>query len=444
VLIELVEYQVIKKDTISQNLLADLQQFDESHARTHDGETIFDWRLREIRAKNWVGVISIPGLTIEIAPKIVEGADQRQVCLANLIYMLAASGIIPFSERDVANLSFDSPRLIEAFISLFADAALTEIRRGVDRGYIHREEETAFAKGKIEIVKSLKSGLNRSQKLTVSYDSFVVDTLINQTLKAASRFLLFQSSNTLTQQKLREILVILGDVGDVPIKELLAQELHYHRANDRFQPLIEFCRRVLSSLNPNLAAGSQKSFALLFPMEELFESFVAASIRRFANRLGLLDKRILAQHATKDRHLLARHVGADNRKRCVKIRPDIVIEDRNGQAEGIIDTKWKRLEPDKRDERNGIGMSDLYQVYAYANHFDCRDNILLYPSRSGVTDKVYSLTACPDKRLHTRQIDIGFNLSANQERLFLSLKNAILPLLDYAEERNSGVGSGKA
>jgi len=424
-LLQVVEHQAIRKEQISKDLLLALQLFDERHAKLHDGETIFDWRLREIRAKNWVGVVSIPGLTVEIAPKIADGADNRDICQENLIYMLCYSGTLPFSERDVAKLRFEKSSLLEAFISLLAESMLSEIRRGVDRGYIPIEEESVFAKGKINVSKSIRSGRQIGGRLTVSYDSFVIDTTINRILKLSCRFILQRTKLSLTQQKLREVALMLGDVEDVTLQSIDFDRIIYNRSNSRYRPIIEICRQLLSYLNPNLAAGNAQAFSLLFPMEQVFESFIAAYIRRNADRLGLKGKRILAQDASSDRHLLIRILADGKHKPCVRIRPDIVVENQDGKPHFIIDTKWKKLDPDTVNSRNSISMSDLYQVYSYAHHFSCPKNILLYPARKGVSDKKYALNSHPDKFLYTRQIDLDFRLITDSELLLSNVSRAI-------------------
>ena len=69
------EYGRIDRADIGDALLAKLQRFDEEHAKTAK-ESVFDWRYRKfIKARNYVGVIQIPGLTIEILPKLDDGDD---------------------------------------------------------------------------------------------------------------------------------------------------------------------------------------------------------------------------------------------------------------------------------------------------------------------------------------------------------------------------------
>jgi 5-methylcytosine-specific restriction enzyme subunit McrC len=62
-------------------------------------------------------------------------------------------------------------------------------------------------------------------------------------------------------------------------------------------------------------------------------------------------------------------------------RPDITGL-RDGKPAWIIDTKWKRLNEDERNQ--GIAQGDVYQMLGYAHRYDVRDVVLLYPHQAGI------------------------------------------------------------
>jgi 5-methylcytosine-specific restriction endonuclease McrBC regulatory subunit McrC len=86
---------------------------------------IFDWTNPDwIRVQNYVGVIQVPGLSIEILPKIASGTEaiidpdkfaraQWTHAQRNLLYMLSVAGIIPYSERGFANVEIARMPLLE-------------------------------------------------------------------------------------------------------------------------------------------------------------------------------------------------------------------------------------------------------------------------------------------------------------------------------------------
>ncbi|WP_392354979.1 hypothetical protein V8F63_07915 [Brevundimonas sp. LF-1] len=57
---------------------------------------------------------------------------------------------------------------------------------------------------------------------------------------------------------------------------------------------------------------------------------------------------------------------------------DILVK-RRGVVELIIDTKWKRVARQMDDPKRGVSQSDIYQMIAYGQLYDCTDLLLLYP-----------------------------------------------------------------
>ncbi|WP_233707460.1 McrC family protein [Helicobacter bizzozeronii] len=97
-------------------------------------------------------------------------------------------------------------------------------------------------------------------------------------------------------------------------------------------------------------SGSDRAYALLFPMEKLFESFVKHWLKTsLAGRYESPQER--------PRFLLE-----NNGKFSINLRPDIVLENREKVL--ILDTKWKVIE-----ESGNPSQADLYQMWAYASKY---------------------------------------------------------------------------
>jgi len=119
-------------------------------------------------------------------------------------------------------------------------------------------------------------------------------------------------------------------------------------------------------------SGSEVAFALLFPMETLFESYVAAQLRKL---LKGTEYKLSAQD--KSYHLF------EEPSKKFQMRPDIVI--RNNNEIFIMDTKWKILSEGKSNY--GISQTDMYQMYAYQKKYVASNVTLLYPLTDKVSDK---------------------------------------------------------
>ena len=73
------EYGRIPVSDLSPDEIRRLRTFDES--RGASAPSVFDWRFRQyIRPLNLVGVVQVPGLQVEILPKIDGNAAAKTTC----------------------------------------------------------------------------------------------------------------------------------------------------------------------------------------------------------------------------------------------------------------------------------------------------------------------------------------------------------------------------
>lgn len=144
---------------------------------------------------------------------------------------------------------------------------------------------------------------------------------------------------------------------------------HYDKA-------LSWCRVFLRGHSFTAFAGNEIAFALLFPMEKVFESFVAAKFRRHIKsevKLRVQDTRFSL---------------FDSPTRTFALRPDLVLEFEERTV--VLDTKWKLLSDNVKNR--GILQSDMYQMYAYSKKYDADRVVLLYPHSNALsqTDIKYS------------------------------------------------------
>jgi len=431
----LLEYGRLQRDKVPTPLLRRLQRFDEQHAKL-TGSCVFDWdHVRYIRALSFVGVVQVPGLTVEILPKVDTSAvatadgtapDSETLSLAqrNLLYMLSIAKRVPLHERELASLETQRLPLLEALALIFVERLFDELRKGVDRAYMRREENLPLFKGKLLLRQHLSRNIAHQERCYVAYDEFLPDTWLNRILKAACRRLLSMVGSARVQQRLREALVFFGGVEDLAIEEYHFDSVHLNRNTRRFGVLLDFARLVLLGGTPCPRAGRLLTFSLLFPMETLFEEFIARFIRRYASEFGLERSQIHIQARRQGAWLLRTDAGEGR----FRLRPDILVDGARGRPQLILDTKWKRLLRDVEDARNGVGQADLYQLYAYATRYKCLDNVLLFPRVEGVTPKSYRIDG-GDGRLRVEFVDVSCDLRRNSAALKANLSTILSPRL---------------
>ncbi|MEM5770503.1 MAG: hypothetical protein AAGU32_19785, partial [Bacillota bacterium] len=141
------------------------------------------------------------------------------------------------------------------------------------------------------------------------------------------------------------------------------------RSMSHYEKALSWCRVFLRGNSFTAFAGSEIALALLFPMEKVFESYIAAKFRKYIGS-GINLR-------TQD----TRYSLFDSPTCAFALRPDLVLE--FGGHTVVLDTKWKLLSDNARN--SGISQSDMYQMYAYSKKYDAEGIVLLYPHSDGVS-----------------------------------------------------------
>jgi 5-methylcytosine-specific restriction enzyme subunit McrC len=399
------EYGRIERTELDASTWAALQRFDEHHARRAGGDTVFDWSLlAAVRARNWVGVVEVPGAAIEILPKVEPGqAAVSALAAKNLITMLEVAGALPPVDRAYASLDTQASSLLDALVLAFATRLLAELERGPHRAYVRREENLRVLRGKLLVGRDAVANRGLLSRVYVEYDELVADAPLNRVLRAACELLVRRVRSSVAVELLDRALLHLAEVASVRVGQAELAAVHFDRTNERFRDLFVFARMVLASRAPTHRFGDERTFSLLFPMEQVFEAYVARMLARHAGDLGLGDARVRAQAG-------GRYLAEDlHGKGFAALRPDVLIETPAGQPIALLDTKWKALIADAEDRSNGLSRADLYQLYAYATRFACPQSVLLYPRVAGVGQRRLRVPGT-NHELRVELLDLGRDL----------------------------------
>lgn len=381
---------------------------------------IFRWQRHHAQPTQWVGVIQMPGLQLEIVPKIDAGGPEDETveeARHNLLYMLSVAGYVPIRFRETASLVTRKAPLGETLAAIFAQRLVAELLRGPERAYRTQEENLRLFKGKLKTAPHLRQNAAHRARFFCAYDEFTSDTELNRVFKAACRLLTASMRMPKTLEQLGHALLLLEDVQDVAVNAPLLDRVVISRRNVRFEELFVFCRMLLEGHAPGAASGGTRTYSLLFDMNAVFEKFVAAFLRKRV--LPLLPGHRLVEQGKRQGKFLVRQEG----RGVLHLKPDLTVIAPDG-ARLVIDTKWKRMQSEREDGRLRIGNADLYQLYAYADRFDARRSLLLYPklpqSREQDFELVDSLENQTGRHLGVRFVNLHRKLGSAAERQALA------------------------
>ncbi|RYD84183.1 MAG: restriction endonuclease [Verrucomicrobiaceae bacterium] len=326
-----------------------------------------------LRLDNYVGLIEAPdGTQIEILPKIGDDVDDAPTARAIFLRMLSVAYDLPTRSFGSANVSATRSSVWEWTAKQFIEHLQSTIRRGLRSQYEVVSADEPFVRGRLRVDLQCSKPPWRLQDFSVEYDMFSMKTpenkLIRSTLKRLLSSLRLTASTRLALAELDNRLASIAPSGDIDADLSLWPT---DRLSAHYRPIRPWCELVLRQLNPVASAGTHNAPSLLFPMERVFEAYVAKTLHRSLPKAATVRAQIHSRS-------LCRLEGRE----LFKLRPDIAVE-AHGECT-IFDTKWKRADGSV-GKKFGIGQADMYQMFAYGHKYQGGrgDVCLIYPRTSG-------------------------------------------------------------
>lgn len=329
-----------------------------------------------ISAKNYVGIIRMnDGTEIEILPKIYSPHDDNLASTKRVFLdMLKTLKEIPYKTFNVSNLKAENMSVFEVFIRMFIDEVFVIVKRGLKSDYISYSNNESFFKGKIQFSEHIKRNIVHKERAFVEYDIFNTNRPENSLIKST---LCLLGSMTRSLKNKKDISVLLTAFDEVEYSQNYENDFQRY-VSDRnmkdYETALKWCRIFLLHKSFTAFAGSEVAYALLFPMEQVFESYVA---NKLAKALDKTRYSIKTQDKT--------HSLFDYPSKKFQLRPDIVIKDNTNNRITVLDTKWKLLS--SMSHNYGISQSDMYQMYAYDKKYCSKKVLLLYPLNSSMNEE---------------------------------------------------------
>lgn len=344
-----------------------------------------------ITARNYVGLITMSdGTVIEVLPKIagdgISVADTKRIFLE----MLKTLKDVTFKDFNVSHLHTDHLSLLEIFIKMFLGEVAVLTKQGLKAAYTPVEENERFYKGKLLASQNIKYNLVSKERFFVRYDDFSINRPENRLIKSTLGFLLKATGDSSTKQNAAQLLSFFEGVEYSKSYDADFSKCFIDRSMNHYDKALSWCRVFLRGNSFTAFAGSEVALALLFPMEKVFESFVASKFRKHIGSGVSLR--------TQDN----RYSLFDSPTRAFALRPDLVLE--SGERTVVLDTKWKLLSDNVRN--SGISQADMYQMYAYSKKYDADGIVLLYPHSDSVSRSEIKYASDDNVRVDVSFIDL--------------------------------------
>ncbi|KUJ77881.1 hypothetical protein AVO45_07855 [Ruegeria marisrubri] len=331
-------------------------------------EDILARRHAHLKAGQICGVLAAPGVTLEILPKLdFDGEDGR----ATLVHMLNVAHDLRIWSEGQAGFAPQSLDLLEVVILSFARHLSDTLRNGLPRRYRTEADDLPVLRGALDVKRQFSAHAVRPDRLACRFDELTPDIPLTRVVAAAARMLVRRTALAATLTMLNDALDRMDRVGRSP--DPLRERVVLDRTNTAWHGMYRMARLLLAGRSQSARRGSDEGFALLFPMNELFENYTAKLFRRAMGRRARIQAR---GKSVTTCGLFA-------------LRPDILVQTERETL--IVDTKWKRLT--LSEDKAGVSQSDIYQMLAYGQGYGRSPTptrlVLLYPAVAGQGTRVW-------------------------------------------------------
>lgn len=269
--------------------------------------------------------------------------------------------------------TFDINSLPELIINLIASQFYELVSKQPLTMYQAVEESMQTPRGSINFKRYINKSLSHGnyQNIECDYEPFLFDNRVNRIIKYCTRMLLQQTKFNENLRMLQEVIFILDEVDDFPCTIHDVDKVSISSFFEEYSIAMDSCRLILSQQLYSNNSYDLSQWCLLFPMEYIFEDFLAGFLQDKFHREWKVEYQKSNEYLS-------------NNPRVFNMQHDIFLTSKSeSKRKIIIDTKYKIRDNNfKVDPKKGVSQTDLYQMVSYAFKRGCTDIILVYPNLS--------------------------------------------------------------
>ncbi len=196
-----------------------------------------------------------------------------------LIDMLKTLRNTPFKSLQATNVNIDKLSIFEIFIRMFVDEVFYIVKRGLKCDYETIQSNENVFKGKMVFAVQIKHNYAHKERSFVEYDEFNTNRAENKILKSTLSYLYKCTTSSRNKSDIKTLLNAFNSVDESNEYKSDFAKIVPDRKTADYQTALMWSKVFLMGKSFTSFSGSEVAFALLFPMETLFESYIAAQLK---------------------------------------------------------------------------------------------------------------------------------------------------------------------
>lgn len=316
-----------------------------------------------IRFGNYVGVIQIGGLTIEILPKADkdENAADKKMWQNVLLSMLKVCKKIQVESVSETQLKKRYHSILELYFELYLSEIEQLVKKGMIKKYRKNQSNQNALKGKLLFAPNIQKNVVHKEHFYCEHQVYDKKHLLHQILYKGLLILKTFVNDSL-KDRLNRLLFEFQDIENITVQKTHFDKIIIDRKNNDYQKAIDIAKIIILNYSPSLNYGNENLLTLLFDMNALWEEYIFRILQKY-----------------KPNEMEISFQNSDMFWENKRIRPDIVLKTK--EETFVIDTKWKIIDV------NNPSDDDLKQMFVYNLHWKAEKTLLLYPKTNQMDSK---------------------------------------------------------
>ena len=352
------EHQILKIDKGEVRLT--LPQLKSLQSYYGDGVPYFSLTHNGVQFNEYVGVIQVGNLLIEVLPKADRYSTDKDSWRKMLVGMLKTVYGFDIRATSNAHLKIKPNTILDLYFELFIKEVEALLHGGLIKRYRKKEGSINVLKGSLLFNKQIQFNISNQEKFFTRYTTYDTSHPLHQIIYKTLYLLKQINVNQSLNSRLGSLLLNFPEMPNINVTDATFNKIVFNRKSLVYKKAIEISKMILLHYHPDVSKGKNDVLAIMFDMNKLWEQFVFHSIKKYkSNSFSIL------RHQRKN--FWTSSSGTAN-----TIIPDIVIKNAKNESL-VLDTKWKNL--------NGKNPSpdDLRQLYVYHHYYNANKVALVYP-----------------------------------------------------------------
>lgn len=290
-------------------------------------------------------------------------ARDKGIFIKNIYYMLAYAfqTLRQNNYEEIAGEEFEE--IQDLFAAILVKGVSSQLKQGLYKAYITREEELSVLRGKLNIQRTIRNQIQRKRVLSCEYDELSVNNIYNQILKTTMLILIRDSAVTAVHKAdLKKVLLFFSEIDVIDPLNIHWNRLRYERNNKNYEMLMNLCYFILDGMLQTTEKGTYKMASFSDEqMHRLYERFVLEYYKRHHDYLAEVK-------AAKVEWNLSENTEESMIRFLPAMQTDIFLSYKNRIL--IIDTKYYGHTMQTQYEKATLHSGNMYQIFTYVKNQD--------------------------------------------------------------------------